>query len=160
MDRSERQSKRKLSPVVFRDRERSRFLLGLAAGLLIFGLVLASDVDALTDRVGIVLAFGVLAVISFQTARLGVEVAEQGIKLRGYVRVRSIAWSDISYFSCESMPGRLTRVPVVVLQSGRKIAIHGLDSVFSGFGAASPLWNQAIASLSDELSRHRSARWR
>lgn len=146
-------------PLVFRDRVRSRFLLALSAGLLLLGLMFASDVDARADRVSVFAAFGLLAVVSAQAARLGVEARDRGIKLRGYFRDRSIAWSEISYFGREKMPGRFTSVPVVVLQSGRKLVLHGLDSVFSGFGASSPLWDKAIASLSDELSRHRTGRW-
>lgn len=131
----------------------------MSAGLLLVGLMFTADVDAAADRIGVLAAFGLLAGVSAQAARLGVEARDEGVKLRGYFRDRSIAWEQISYFGREKMPGRFTSVPVVVLQSGRKIVMHGLDSVFSGFGAKSPLWDKAIASLSDELSRHRTARW-
>lgn len=131
----------------------------MSAGLLLVGLMFASDVDAAADPLGVFAAFGLLAAASARAARLGVEARDEGIKLRSYFRDRSIAWSEVSYFGREKIPGRFTSVPVVVLQSGRKIVMHGLDSVFSGFGASSPLWDKAIASLSDELSRHRMARW-
>lgn len=131
----------------------------MSAGLLLVGLMFASDVDAAADPLGVFAAFGLLAAASARAARLGVEARDEGIKLRSYFRDRSIAWSEVSYFGREKIPGRFTSVPVVVLQSGRKIVMHGLDSVFSGFGASSPLWDKAIASLSDELSRHRAARW-
>lgn len=146
-------------PVVFRDRARSRFLFAMSGGLLLVGLMFASDLNATPDRMGVFAAFGLLATVSAQAGRLGIETRDQGIKLRGYFQNRSIAWSEISYFGRAKMPGRSTAVPVVVLRDGRRIVMHGLDSVFSGFGASCPLWDIAIAALSDELSRHRMARW-
>lgn len=145
--------------MVFRDRVRSRFLLAISALFLLVGLTFASDVDAAADRIGVFAVFGLIAGACAQAARLGVEVRDEGIKLRSYFRNRSVAWSEISYFGREEMPGRFTSVPVVVLQNGRKIVMYGLDSVFSGFGASSPLWDEAVALLSDELSRRRMARW-
>lgn len=131
----------------------------MGSGLLLLGLMFASAVDAAADRVSVFAAFGLLALVAVRAARLGVEVREEGIRLRGYVRRRSVGWSEISYFARERMPGRFAAVPVVVLQDGRRLVLHGLDSVFSGFGASSPLWDEAIASLSGELSQHRTAPW-
>lgn len=115
--------------------------------------------EAADDRMGVVAAFSLLSVVCARAARLGVEASEDGIKLRNYFRTHHIAWSDIAYFGREKMTGRTTTVPTVVLQNGRKWVLHGLDSVFSGFGASSPLWDTAIASLSEELTRRKSAQW-
>jgi len=125
-------------PLVFRDRVRSRSLVSLTAGLLLFGAMFASGIDAMTDRLGVLAAFGMLAVVSARASRLGVEARKHGIKLRGYFRNRSIAWSEISHFGREKMPGRSISVPVVVLQSGRRFVMHGLDSVSPRSPMSSP----------------------
>jgi hypothetical protein len=145
--------------LVFRDRGRIRFSLALVGGFVLLGLLFAFDLDGVTDRLVVVALASSLAALCALPIRLRVEAGVHGIKLQSYFRNRSIAWTEIAYFGLERMPGRLTSVPVVVLQSGRKFAMYGLDSAFSGFGASSPLWGTAISALNQELSRRRMARW-
>lgn len=146
-------------PVVLRDRRRFLVLEFLAVLFVLAAIVGAAGVDSTADRVGIAVAFGAIAVLFVLAAGLKVEVHEDGVRLRSYVRRRAIPWSDIARFGRERMPGRLSTVPVVVLMSGKRHVIYGLDSLLSGFGASSPLWDKAIAFLTDELSRRRTARW-
>lgn len=105
---------------MFRDRVRSRFLLAISALFLLVGLTFASDVDAAADRIGVFAVFGLIAGACAQAARLGVEVRDEGIKLRSYFRNRSVAWSEISYFGREKMPGRFTMTADQILAGLKK----------------------------------------
>ena len=145
--------------VVLRDPGRARFVLALAGFLVLCGVAAAGATPTAADRAAVFGAFAVLALVSARTAMLGVEVRDEGVRLRGYLRTRVVPWAAIAHFGKERLPGRLSAVPAVTLADGRRHPLYGLDSVFSGFGAASPLWDRAIAVLSDELARRRHARW-
>lgn len=139
----------------FYDRRRRVVLaaLGGASGLL--GGLLAADGYAGDGAWFAVVAAGFLWAAWWQVTADGT-----GVRIRGWGPPRRIPWDDIAQFELRRVGLRLHPVPTVLRHSGGVHPLYGLDSVLSGFGAASPMWDIALARLEQlRLGRQRVGGW-
>ncbi len=140
---------------VLRDRTRARVLVSIALLTLLFGALISAGAESAAARTQAMAAFIVIAGAFLLPARLAIEVRGGGIRLRGYLHNRTIAWSEISHFGLQKLPGRGGPVPTVVLATGKRLPLHGLDSTLSSFGVASPMWEEGMTRLTRELADRR-----
>lgn len=134
----------------FFDRSRRRVLRLLAAAWL------APAAWALAaGEAGVALALALPGVIALRMASLEVISSDDAVVAKAFFRNHVLRWDQISHFESKRFGLRDVAVPCVVLTNGRVMALHGLDSVLSGFGARSSMWEPTLRGLSERLNAKR-----
>jgi hypothetical protein len=111
--------------------------------LVAFLILSALIVVVLNSQLGAAICCGLGVVWTAVTLRSGIDLTEDGLKLRGRLRTRQLTWSDLESFTIVRFPtpGRavLSPIPEAVLPgaetSGWEVSVDG----FSGQGIAAQL---------------------
>lgn len=131
----------------FYDKRRRRALLIFS----IAWLALASGWPALAGAWDIAAAGLPIGLFGLRTSLLEVCASRKGVTVKRLFRHYKYSWVEISHFETKRFGIHEIAVPSLVTTSGKRLALHGLDSTWSGFGARSNEWDRALNRLTELL---------
>lgn len=134
--------------------------IGLAVVLLLITAGVAISSGELTVQVVSLTVGLVVGCLLIASTRLGVEVDSTGVRVLRLTRTEVFSWNEISHFKVGDHRARLTGEkvtrPLLVLRSGRKVPLPGLED-FDPIGTA-PL--KGVAARVDVLESLRTSHGR